>query len=81
VGIGVANTFRHNAVRDCHLRIGREVQLPVGREPPLPVQVLDLSTRRPDLVVRDWDNGRDLFIEVGFCCEVEGLWVWYCEHL
>ena len=39
VGVGVANTFRHNVVRDMLLRIGRELLLPVGREPPFPVQV------------------------------------------
>jgi hypothetical protein len=64
VGVGLANTFRHNAVWDCLLRMATELLLPIGKEPPLPVQVLGLSTRRPDLVVRDWDNGRDLYLDV-----------------
>eukprot|EP00884_Botryococcus_braunii_P016635 jgi/Botrbrau1/3655/Bobra.0204s0045.1 len=64
VGAGVANTYSRNAVRDCLLRMAKELQLQVRKEPPLPVQVLGLSTRPPDLVVPDWDNGRDLFLDV-----------------
>ena len=64
VGVGVANTFRHNAIRDLILRIGRELSLPVGREPSFPVQVPGLETRRADLVIRDWEHGRDLFVDV-----------------
>jgi hypothetical protein len=62
VGIGVANTYRHNCVRDCLFRMARDLRLPVGREPSLPVPTLDLGTRRPDLVFPD--RGRDFYYDV-----------------
>ena len=86
VGVGVANTFRHNAIRDLILRIGRELSLPVGREPSFPVQVPGLETRRADLVIRDWELGRDLFVDgrleyrlwngpIGRVSSQAGLWL------
>eukprot|EP00884_Botryococcus_braunii_P022052 jgi/Botrbrau1/8530/Bobra.0029s0034.1 len=64
VGRGVAVTYRHNAVRDMLFRIGKEVEAVVTREPPLPVRVVGFETRRPDLVFLDWDEGRDLNVDV-----------------
>ena len=60
----VANTYRHNQVRDCLYRVAKELQLMVGREPQFPVQAPGLEARRPDLVLFDWDNGRDLYVDV-----------------
>jgi hypothetical protein len=50
VGVGVANTYRHNCVRDCHVRmaIASDLQLLAGREPSFPVPTPDLGTRQPD---------------------------------
>ena len=64
VGAGVANTYRHNCVRDCLYRMARDLRLPVGREPSFPVPTPDLGTRRPDLVFPDWDRGRDFYYDV-----------------
>eukprot|EP00884_Botryococcus_braunii_P007583 jgi/Botrbrau1/16826/Bobra.150_2s0051.1 len=64
VGLGVAVTYRHNAVRDMLFRIGKEVEAVVTREPPLPVRFVGFETRRPDLVFLDWDGGRDLYVDV-----------------
>jgi hypothetical protein len=64
VGRGVANTYRHNAVRDILIRAGKEVGTVVVREPPLPVRVPGFEARRPDLMFQDWEGGRDLYIDV-----------------
>eukprot|EP00884_Botryococcus_braunii_P006632 jgi/Botrbrau1/15970/Bobra.0294s0008.1 len=64
VGRGVANIYRHNAVRYILFRVGKEVETVVVREPPLPVRVLGFEARRPDLMFQDWEGGRDLYIDV-----------------
>jgi hypothetical protein len=64
VGHGVANTYRHNRVRDCLFRMAKELQVMVGREPQFPVQAPGLEARWPDLVFFDWDNGRDIYVDV-----------------
>ncbi len=83
-GWEVANTFWHNAVRNMLLGIGRELSLPVGRERPFPVQVPGLETRRADLVIWDWEHGRDSFVDVehrlwhgpiGWVSSQGGLWL------
>jgi hypothetical protein len=35
--VWLPSTYRHNVVRDCLLRMAKELQLQVGKEPPLPV--------------------------------------------
>eukprot|EP00884_Botryococcus_braunii_P000089 jgi/Botrbrau1/10080/Bobra.0355s0033.1 len=64
VGRGVANTYRHNAVRDLLFRVGKEVETVVVREPPLPVRGLGFEARRPDLIFQDWEGRGDLYIDV-----------------
>jgi hypothetical protein len=64
VGRGVANTYRHNMVRDCLFRIAKKLGVSVGREPQFPIQAPGMEARRPDLVLFGWDNGRDLYLDV-----------------
>eukprot|EP00884_Botryococcus_braunii_P023020 jgi/Botrbrau1/9401/Bobra.0252s0026.1 len=64
VGRGVANTYRHNAVRDILFRVGKEVEAVVVREPSFPVRVLGFEARRPDFMLQDWEGGWDLSIDV-----------------
>jgi hypothetical protein len=63
-GRAVATTHRHNMVRDILFRIARELGVRVEREPHFPVRVPGAEGRRPDIVLRDWDEGRDLFVDV-----------------
>jgi hypothetical protein len=60
----MAMTARHNAVRDFLFRLGRELQLRVEREPQFPVRVEGAEGRRADLVIYDWEGGKDLHIDV-----------------
>lgn len=44
--------------------MARELALAVHWEPRFPTPVFGSISRRPDLVFRDWDNGRDLYVDV-----------------
>jgi hypothetical protein len=44
--------------------MGKEVQVLVGREPQFRVQIWGMETRGPDLVFYDWEQGRDLYVDV-----------------
>ena len=63
-GRAVATTHRHNMVRDILFHIARELGVRVEREPHFPVRVPGAEGRRPDIVFRDWEEGRDLFVDV-----------------
>jgi hypothetical protein len=49
VGLLVANTVRHKAVRDCLFRLVRGLDVVVHRDPQFPVQVPGLENNRPDI--------------------------------
>jgi hypothetical protein len=36
----------------------------VAREPSFPVRVLGAEGRRPDILVIEWEGGKDLFVDV-----------------
>lgn len=63
-GKGVAVTYRHNVVRDLLYRLAKDLGLDVAREPHFPVRVPGAEGRRPDLVFREWEGGRDLYLDV-----------------
>jgi hypothetical protein len=64
LGGGGANTYRHKPVRDWLFRMAREFGVSVWREPALSAQIPGSDSQRPDLVLVDWDNGRDLYVDV-----------------
>jgi hypothetical protein len=57
-------TYRHNSVRDILFRICKELGMAVEREPSFPVRVPGAEGRRPDLLLKDWEGGKDLYIDV-----------------
>jgi hypothetical protein len=63
-GKGVAVTYRHNSVRDILFRICKELGIAVEREPSFPVRVPGAEGRRPDLLLKVWEGGKDLYIDV-----------------
>jgi hypothetical protein len=63
-GKGVGVTFRHNAVRDILFRICKELGLDVVREPSFQVRGWGAEGRRPDLLLKDWEGGKDLFVDI-----------------
>jgi hypothetical protein len=44
--------------------MARGLGLDVQREPHFPVRVPGFEGRRPDLLFKDWEQGRDLFVDV-----------------
>lgn len=64
VGMGVANTHRLDAVRECLSHFGNVLDMSVRQEPPLSVQVVGREARRPDLGILDRDHGGNCYIDV-----------------
>lgn len=63
-GKGVSATSRHNAVRDVLFVMGRRLGLDVEREPHFPVRVPGAEGRRPDLIFKNWVEGKDLYVDI-----------------
>jgi hypothetical protein len=64
VGKGIAVTYRHNAVRGILYRMAKELGLDVVRETHFPIHVPGAEGRRPDLLLKEWEGGRDLYLDV-----------------
>jgi hypothetical protein len=50
--------------RDLLFRIWKELGIAVERERSFPVRGPGTEGRRPDLLLKDWENGKDLYIDV-----------------
>jgi hypothetical protein len=52
------------AVCDILCRVCKELGLAVVREPSFPVQAPGAEGRRPDLLLKDWEGRKDLYVDV-----------------
>lgn len=73
VGKGVLVTHCQSSIRGLLYRLGRELGLAMVRKPHIAVRAPGTEGRRPDLLCRNWEDGRDLYIYVVGSCSLASL--------